>query len=87
MSNAAALATARAIVLDSLTKGARTSLSTLRVDLDGISRDAQDEALVAMQNDGLIVLYRNDNTASLTTADRAAALTVAGSPRHIAYKL
>lgn len=82
-----AVTVARNIILGTLVAGVRTELSTLRLELDGIGRTAQDNALISLQRDGEVVLYRNDNTRSLTARDHAAALDVAGFPRHLVYRL
>ena len=42
-------------------------------------------ALLALQDEGLIVLYRNDRTSSVTEDDRLCAVMVGGHPRHLVY--
>ncbi len=64
----------------------RIRLTALRNELDGeVSREMQDKALIALQNDGIIVLYKDDNTYALKAADKKAAVIVAGNERHLVY--
>lgn len=63
----------------------RALLKDLRPHLGDVPRATLDAALIAMQREGLAVLFRQDNGAALTPADRAAALTIVGEPRHILW--
>jgi hypothetical protein len=63
----------------------RVRLSALRQALGSIERDALDDALLKLQDEGRLVLYRDDNTSALTDDDHRAALTVGGAPRHLVY--
>lgn len=71
----------------SLTHGAvkqRVLLKDLRSRVDA-PRPAVDDALLAMQEQRLLVLMKLDNPTELTPADEAAALHIAGHPRHLVY--
>jgi hypothetical protein len=63
----------------------RVRLSALRRELSSIERTKLDHALLALSDEGRLVLYRDDNTAALTADDHRAALMVGGAPRHLVY--
>ncbi len=62
----------------------RVRLSELRRKLTA-SRESLDRALLALQEQGRLVLYRMDNPAEITAEDERAALSIAGQPRHLVY--
>lgn len=67
-------------------RGGRANLSDIRNYLQGqYTRSEIDNALLALQDKDLAVLYRNDNPRSITKADEEAALDVGGFPRHLVY--
>jgi hypothetical protein len=81
--------TAREILLqaiEGLQVGERTRLSSLRVELEGITREVQDKVLLQLQEEDVILLMRDDNTSALKDIDHEAALHIAGNPRHLVYR-
>jgi hypothetical protein len=65
-------------------KRRRVRLADLRTQV-GVSRPVLDATLLAMQKDGLLVLYKLDNPAEISEADRESALYIADEPRHVVY--
>jgi len=64
--------------------GKRVRLADLRPQVRA-SRDALDDLLKSMQQQGRLVLFKMDNPAEITPADESAALIIAGNPRHLVY--
>jgi hypothetical protein len=65
-------------------KRQRIRLADLRRQV-AIPADILDRTLLAMQQDGQVVLYKLDNAAEISTEDAHAALLIANEPRHIVY--
>jgi len=64
---------------------ARVRLTALRAALLHVGRTALDDALLAMERGGDVVLMTLDNPAERKPADERAALHVAGETRHLVY--
>ncbi len=76
------------IILQRTHAGCLHKLSALRLELHGISRAAQDAALLTLAKDGHISLHRIPNRANVTDADREAAFLAGGIyPRHYVGRL
>jgi len=65
-------------------KHQRIRLADLRRQV-AIPADVLDRTLLAMQQDGQVVLYKLDNAAEISPEDARAALHIANEPRHIVY--
>lgn len=71
------------IILQRTHAGCLHKLSALRLELHGISRAAQDAALLTLAKAGHISLHRIPLVADVTDADREAAFLAGGIyPRH-----
>jgi len=60
-------------------------MTALRSAVGHLQRAAVDQALRALRDAQLIILYQDDDRASLTPADHDAALMEAATPRHLVY--
>lgn len=60
-------------------------MTALRSQLVSLNRGVVDQALRALRDARLIILYQDDDRASLTQADHDAALIEADTPRHLVY--
>lgn len=55
------------------------------LEADGAKMADIHNALIALQDACLVVLYRNDHTRSISKAQHATAVMVGGCPRHLVY--
>ena len=60
-------------------------LRDLRPALRDVPREALDRALLAMQEEGRLLLYHMDNAFERTREDDEAAIDISGAKRHLLY--